>query len=222
LESAAISSAIELERRIDLDAPRAREGTVEALSSSSAAAPGCSSALRASSRGAPRITPGEIPGEIGFGSARSETRPAARASRRTAQIAAVGFERVFRKAVLEPDSIAEFIQERAFSAFIAGSEPAPSCASSQRLIARWNPPSWWAKAADSARCEHAVTGTRFGTGLAPQPGHRARRGTQLARELTVASGAAGADRGDSPTHGAETLCPADASVQIEAELRSFR
>ena len=60
------------------------------------------------------------------------------------QIAAVGFERVFRKAVLEPDGIAEFVQEGGVVRVHCYTRAEPSCASNQRFTERWNPPSWWA------------------------------------------------------------------------------
>src|SRR5882724_4178676 len=49
--------------------------------------------------------------------------------------------------------------------------------------------------------------------------HRARRRTQLARKLAVASGAARADRGDLRPHAALKLRPPRYKRQIEAELR---
>src|SRR5258706_6244217 len=78
------------------------------------------------------------------------------------------------------------------------------------------------KAADSGRCEHAVTGDhdRYGVGAAGLA-HRARRGTQLARELTVAAGTARADRGDLPPHAAPKRRAFSCQRDVETEFGIF-
>ena len=128
---------IELERRVDLDAPAAHEEPVETLEA------GVQPRLRARSNAllrAPQVTPGEIAGKIGLG--RGEERGAALLLQpfgKEAQVAAVGLQRVFREAVLEPDRVAEFIEQRGVLR-VHSARKAPSCASSQRFTERWNPP----------------------------------------------------------------------------------